>query len=84
MKCSSCGNEVSLLRNFSELPKYEGNGEKIRLCHKCLLAVFRCTVNSPMLASNITEDDLKELDKSLKWAKDNRDKIETAIKNEAR
>ncbi len=80
MKCSSCGNRVSLLFGFTELPKNEDNREKIRLCHQCGLKVFRGVLYTPQLAHYITEDDLKELDKSLKWAKDNKDKIETAIK----
>lgn len=82
MKCTSCGNNVSLLRNFSELPKYKDDGEKIRLCHECLLAIFRVTINQPMLAAGITDTDLEQLDKSLKWVKENKDKIEEAIKND--
>lgn len=82
MKCSSCGNRVSLLFGFTELPKYDSNGEKIRLCHKCRLSVFRGVLYTPQLAHHITKDDLEELEKSLKWAKDNKDKIEEEIKKQ--
>ena len=77
-KCSSCGSELSLKRNFTRMPKYNPDGEpkeNITLCGECMLKITNGTIYSRLLLAELPKESIEELFKGLEWINKNRFKI---------